>query len=155
MLLRGPRGWIIPSLLMDATSLGFSGGASDLEALSLAARFRVATFEARSEGGLRVQHMIWNLGRSMRNSDDIAKLAAWGTWFQGAMVTNLDMAVQHFHERGWDYEDVRQKIVGARDIDAQQMENLTRTMWQRTRYNILQTIPSNQNERFLRSRVSG
>ena len=64
LLFPGPRAWIAPGALYDPSRLGLGGGLEDLKILSLVARYRVAVYENRNEGGIQVATRIATLQNS-------------------------------------------------------------------------------------------
>ena len=107
LLFPGPRVWIAPGALYDPSRLGLGGGLEDLEILSLAARYRVAVYENRNEGGIQVVTSIAALQDSQFNSQMLGKRVVWYEWFNNSFIHHIQAAVLHFESVGLSKTDLR------------------------------------------------
>ena len=133
-LFPGPFRWLSTSILLDLKPLGFSGGATNLEALSLAARFRVLTFEAGGEGGLQVRQKLDDLDTALRDMVHLGNYGRWYHWFNNGFVHHLKQAQDRFAELGWRKPEVIAEI--SRTPDAIPTFETLKRRWQRTCYGV-------------------
>ena len=155
MLFPGPRGWLSASVLRDPRPLGFSGSFPDLELLSLAARFRVATYEASNEGGIQVRSRARALRLDMTQSEFLYRRGSWDRWFQDAVILHLDNALDHFGELGWTSARVKAHILrNGTDDDVPAQAARCRRALQKTSLDILQRTRLEPCERFWRRRLA-
>ena len=154
-LLPGPRSWISAAVLRDPSSWGFSGGLSDMDMLSMAARYRVAVHEARKEGGLRVFRRAQELRQAIASTEHVVRKVAWAAWFEDAAVFHFESAQQHFETLGFGKRSMRLKIAGpaSADQDEAGREEQIRQAWQRTGVQILLTQPDPTAANFWRRRL--
>ena len=99
-LFPGPRCWASVGALRSLRHLGFQGGLMDLEVYSLAAKFRVSTFENSRHGGLNVRARARALRVAAEESPYIGRRALFPQWTSSAFLLQLDAAINVFERRG-------------------------------------------------------
>ena len=106
----------------------------DLEIISLAARYRVAVFENRKEGGIQVATRIAALQNSKFNSQMLGKRVVWHEWFNNSFIHHIQAAVLHFESVGLSKTDLRRLIIGDGTVigDQVEVEAKCRANWQKT-----------------------
>ena len=99
-LLPGPGSWCHPRMLRGLHKLGFARGVPDLEVITTAAQHRVAHWEARRQGGLRVQPRARDIMESMRSSDHILRQVCWRTWLDNSFLLQLKRTLDSCKDAG-------------------------------------------------------
>ena len=91
----GPGNWCTPEDLWHLRECyGMPTSFRSLQVSTLAGQVRVATWEAKSTGGLRHEQKVRELDAAMKNTVFLHRLALWAAWYQNAHARVLGDAVR-------------------------------------------------------------
>ena len=93
-LFPGPNDWISTSFLTCLKITGFPRELPDMQAISMAARARVATHEDARYGGLEVQKRAQLLRRNLQSAEETPRLAYFADWINGNFLFSLESAMK-------------------------------------------------------------
>jgi hypothetical protein len=126
-LLPGPGAWIQPVDAHRLEQMGTPSGFLDLQAVSVAARFRLACCESVSSGGLQVVARAAALRRLGETTDFAVRAGCWHNWISTSYIFQLDAAVDIFRRRG-----ITQVTI-ENNISEDAMRPFTQSTWLRIR----------------------
>ena len=153
-LFPGPRCWATVPALWALPHLGFQGGLIDLDAYSLSAKFRLATFENRLHGGLAIRARSRELRAVAARSTQWQRLHVMAPWFASAFVLQLDSAIDHFEFAGFGAMRVQERILGHAGPPTPEELIVLRRRWQKTCRTLVQTSTQATLHIFMRRRLA-
>lgn len=110
-LVRGPGNWCTASDLRMLHQFGLPHRFADMEAVSWAARLRVARWEALP-GGLDSRGHARRLRLARARSEQVARIGSWPRWFDGAYALNLEAAVHRYAGMGVTPRSLEDSVAG-------------------------------------------
>ena len=139
--------------LHQLARLGFPTGFPDLVPLSIAMKTRVAQYEDRAHGGLRVRRRNRALEEAWRRSTTRAAMD-WTVWLDSCFVRQLAAARRRVTEAGIDITELESELAGGqqrpwpRGVDRQVRKKFQKTLCHR-----LTSLEGVQAEAWLQHRV--
>ncbi|CAK0852851.1 unnamed protein product [Prorocentrum cordatum] len=112
-LFRGPQCWLPPPFLRALQHLGSPVGLVNVHETALAAKCRVAKWEDRRNGGLRVDLRSDALRRARYACSFPDRAALWGRWWGAVFLHQLAAATRLARERGYDAAAMMARLTGA------------------------------------------
>ena len=133
-----PASWFSVDAVRGLRCLGFPKGFADLSILHKAIKFRVATAESASQGGLNVIHRARALTEQWTQCTFLARKAMWNTWFQAAYLFQLRGAVHHCASKGVAKRNLEDELAGHTPRPhTPEMRRSIRRRWQKPVWNRL------------------
>lgn len=88
-LFPGPGNWITAAATHNLRALGLPREMGRLDSLALAAKFRVATWEASGSGGIKAVSRAARLGRRLNGCHHLSRVNNWYNWFSHSFLAQL------------------------------------------------------------------